>query len=507
VDTPPETATLAITNTERVRAARTATTITAIGFASFFVLVAGSARAGWFSFDVTRLTPLFAGLLLVDLVLLATVRVWATRPWTSWVFFVIHTAALTVIIHHLGGVAMGIMVIGYALGVILFQLLRPDASVFVAANLALVAYAVLAWLEGTDRLPAPAVVAALEPMQYVGFAVTAFLALNLLALYANRYAHQLRRFAVHLQRCVAERTAELATANADLARAYEDLGATQAQLLETEKRSSLALLVAGVAHEINNPVSFIIGNVEPLRSTIETVEQLATARDDPELARAAARIRRITDMITRGAERTAGIVADLRLFSHIGDERLQSVDVNDAIELTLRLLRPRWIDRIVLHRDYGVLSPVEASAGRLNQVLMNVLANACDAIRRHGNVWITTRAEAMQVSIAIRDDGSGIAASDLPHIFDPFFTTKPVGEGTGLGLAISRSIVDDHGGTIAAAVHPSGGAVFTITLPVTSGVRSARRSPTPSRPAPAAMHVREPRTSVRAPGAVSRERA
>src|SRR5438094_9931091 len=117
-------------------------------------------------------------------------------------------------------------------------------------------------------------------------------------------------------------------------------------------------------------------------------------------------------------------------------------------EVTLRLLEPRWRERIAVHRDYGALPPVECDPGQLNQVFMNLLANACDAIAGTGDIWITTRADGAGVSVAIRDDGAGIPPDVLGRIFDPFFTTKDVGGGTGLGLAVSHSVVAAHGGRI-----------------------------------------------------------
>jgi len=145
--------------------------------------------------------------------------------------------------------------------------------------------------------------------------------------------------------------------------------------------------------------------------------------------------------------------------------------------VTLRLLEPRWRERIALHRDYGTLPPVECDPGQLNQVFMNLLANACDAIAGTGNIWITTRADGAGVSVAIRDDGAGIPPDVLGRIFDPFFTTKDVGGGTGLGLAVSHSVVAAHGGRIDVESTSGAGSTFRITLPVgAAGARVAQAS-------------------------------
>jgi signal transduction histidine kinase len=142
------------------------------------------------------------------------------------------------------------------------------------------------------------------------------------------------------------------------------------------------------------------------------------------------------------------------------------MDVQESIEMTLRLLRPRWADRITIHRDYEPLPPIEAVAGHINQVLMNLLANACDAIPGRGNIWLHTTASGTTICVSIREDGVGIAADHLHRIFEPFFTTKPLGEGTGLGLAITHGIVASHGGKIQVASQPGRGSEFSVVLPV-----------------------------------------
>jgi len=163
-------------------------------------------------------------------------------------------------------------------------------------------------------------------------------------------------------------------------------------------------------------------------------------------------------------------VQDLRSFSRLGEATRKPVDLCDGIDTSLRLLESRWRDRITVHRDYGEVPLVECDPGQVNQVFMNVLANACDAVvdgrNVWGNMWISTRLEGDGVEVAIRDDGTGIAPDALGHIFDPFFTTKDVGGGTGLGLAISHGIVTAHGGRIAVESTPGHGTTVRIWLPV-----------------------------------------
>jgi signal transduction histidine kinase len=227
-----------------------------------------------------------------------------------------------------------------------------------------------------------------------------------------------------------------------------------------------------VAHEINNPVSFISTNVVPLRRRLTQ----AAARVSPDLRRSLDEADELAAIMARGAERTAAIVRDLRTFSRLGESRRKAVDLHEGVEVTLRLLEPRWRDRIAIHRDYGTLPPVECDPGQVNQVFLNVLANACDAIAGPGNVWITTRADGPSVTVAIRDDGAGMTPELAAHVFDPFFTTKDVGAGTGLGLAISHGVVVAHGGDITVESRPGAGSTFCITLPVgeAAPVRAAR---------------------------------
>lgn len=277
---------------------------------------------------------------------------------------------------------------------------------------------------------------------------------------------ELHRLVAELETKVEERTAELRASHTELEHAYRDLQNAQAQLVQSEKLASLGQLVAGVAHEINNPVAFIAGNVTPLRKTLASLQEVASRHEIVELSRIARRATSILEIMAEGAVRTAAIVNDLRAFSRVGEETPRPVDLHDALEVNLRLLASRWTTRVELHRDYGAVPLVEVAPGQLNQVLMNVLANAFDAITDAGHVWIRTRCDGRSVSIAIRDDGSGIAAEHLGRVFDPFFTTKPLGQGTGLGLSISHGIVNRHGGDIRVRSTAGVGSEFEVELPV-----------------------------------------
>ena len=268
-----------------------------------------------------------------------------------------------------------------------------------------------------------------------------------------------------LEERVRQRTSQLEQANSELAQAYSELKTAEVHLVQSEKMASLGRLVAGVAHEINNPVSFIASSVAPLKRRLERAAQAAPA-DVPQLL---AEAEDIVGVMARGAERTTAIVKDLRSFSRLGEAARKPVDLHEGLDISLRLLEPRWRDRITFHRDYSTLPAVECDSGQLNQVFVNVLANACDAISDRGNIWVTTRAEGDTVSVTIRDDGAGMPPEVMSRVFEPFFTTKDVGSGTGLGLAISHGVVTEHGGRIEVESAPGAGTTFRIVLPVNVG--------------------------------------
>ena len=296
-----------------------------------------------------------------------------------------------------------------------------------------------------------------------------------------------------LEMKITERTQALSTAHQELQQrhqqieaAYQELARTQDQLVHSEKMASLGLLVAGVAHELNNPISYVYSNLEFIEDYTERLAAMARAYSDaakpadsagrqedarPEIARVESTLATLQELIAscrEGAERIKKIVLDLRFFSRTDDIGLVLADLHEGIESTLNLLSKQYQDRITLHRDYGYLPLVECYPGQINQVFMNLLQNAAQAIPSQGEVWIHTVTESGWVKITIRDNGVGIPEAQLNRIFDPFFTTKPVGMGTGLGLSISYGIIQKHGGKIRAASQVGEGTEFVIELPVRS---------------------------------------
>ena len=287
-----------------------------------------------------------------------------------------------------------------------------------------------------------------------------------------------------LQRTTASYKAHLENQNIELANSKTELERLQAQLVHTEKMASLGQLSAGIAHELNNPAGFIYGNVDILRDYLTDLEKLLKLYDEIGLPEESASlvaalkteinyeklVGELGSIIVdcrEGAQRICDVVKNLRLFSRLDEADLKKVDIHEGIDSTIRLLsRYYGGGRIVLHRDYAELPSVNCYAGQLNQVWMNLLGNAAQALNGQGEVNISTCLEDDWITVAVSDTGTGIAEEDLPRIFDPFFTTKPVGEGTGLGLSISYGIVERHGGAITVTSKVGSGTTFIVKIPV-----------------------------------------
>ncbi|HEV2763936.1 MAG TPA: ATP-binding protein, partial [Pyrinomonadaceae bacterium] len=225
------------------------------------------------------------------------------------------------------------------------------------------------------------------------------------------------------------------------------------QLQQREKLSSIGLLAAGVAHEINTPLTGVSSYTQMLLGMLPET--------DPKHA--------LLQKIRKQTERATGIVGNLLNFSRTGGvTELSEVDLNGVLDLTLQLLEPQMRNSSVrVEREYEAELPrVYGNAGKLQQVFTNLLLNARDAIPDSGRILIRTRAEEDTVRVEIDDDGVGIAPENVARIYDPFFTTKGVGRGTGLGLAVSYGIVQEHSGHISVESAPGRGTTFRITLPV-----------------------------------------
>jgi len=243
-----------------------------------------------------------------------------------------------------------------------------------------------------------------------------------------------------------------------------ELRETQTLLLQSEKMRTLGQLVAGVAHELNNPIGFVHANLKLLEEYVDKLAAAQAAGHDTARVREA-----IAKLLTRsreGTDRVKKIVADLRTFSRMDQAELQEADLNAEIDRTLTLMEPRCRNCIEIERDFEALPRVRCHAGQLNQVFMNLLMNACDALGDRGHIRVRTRAGDGRVRLEFEDDGPGIPEAVRDRVFEPFFTTKPVGQGTGLGLSLSHGIVERHGGRIWCESEQGAGTRFVIELPV-----------------------------------------
>ncbi|TAE54159.1 MAG: GAF domain-containing protein [Nostocales cyanobacterium] len=310
------------------------------------------------------------------------------------------------------------------------------------------------------------------------------------------------RLYISLEEKVAERTQQLHDKNIRLEKTLNELKVTQLQLIQTEKMSSLGQMVAGIAHEINNPINFIYANVDYAKDYINALIELSNLyqQEYPEASSVIKKkiaeidldflisdLPKLLDSMAVGAERIRQIVLGLRNFSRLDESEMKAVDIHLGIDSTLMLLLPRFKEKLgilqnIVIKNYGELPLVTCYASQLNQVFMNIISNGIDALHTYQQslskeskedylpqlTISTTVVDKNWVKISIKDNGMGISSEVKNKIFDPFFTTKPVGEGTGLGLSISyQIIVDQHGGRLDCISEPGMGTEFIIEIPIT----------------------------------------
>jgi two-component system NtrC family sensor kinase len=307
-----------------------------------------------------------------------------------------------------------------------------------------------------------------------------------------------RAYRDNLEQMVSDRTAALQKSKGEFEQALARLRETQAQMIQSEKMASIGQLAAGVAHEINNPTGFVSSNlktlsdyekdvspligqyrglVEDLKDIIagdnccaalsEQVERIATLENQIDMDFILDDMKNLIEESREGTERIKKIVLNLKDFAHPGEDKLQFADINQCLESTLNVVWNELKYKATVTKAYGDLPIIQCYPHQLNQVFMNLLVNAAQAIERKGEIKIATRADNGHVEIEINDTGSGIPKENLPKIFDPFFTTKEVGKGTGLGLNVSYNIIKKHKGTLDVTSTVGKETTFTIRIPVT----------------------------------------
>lgn len=290
-----------------------------------------------------------------------------------------------------------------------------------------------------------------------------------------------------LRKTAARYRKALEARNAELEAGKIRLQQLQATVVQNEKMVGLGQLATGIAHELNNPVGFVHSNLDLLHQSTKALIELLEFYESAGLPKSAAEkaaemkkaipyvsslddLEQVIEDCKDGAVRIKDIVQNLRTFSRLDEAEFTKVDVNRSLDSTIRLLSQYFAhDKIELVRDFRNVPNIDGFGSQINQVWMNLLVNAAQAIGgRRGTVRIETRSDDEFVTVTITDTGRGIAKQDLPRVFDPFFTTKPVGEGTGLGLSICFGIVKRHRASITVTSELHSGTAFTVRLPICS---------------------------------------
>ncbi len=258
----------------------------------------------------------------------------------------------------------------------------------------------------------------------------------------------------------------LMTSNEEIERAYQELKQTQIQLVQHEKMASLGMLVAGIAHEINTPLGAINCNVDLYKVLIGKLKERPNITEDRMSNDIVMKLDKANQTNVLACERIMNIVKGLKNFARLDEAEYQLANIHEGIDNTLILLNNKLKNRVSIIKEYGEKSEILCYPNQLNQVFMNLLVNASDAIKEKGTIWIKTYVEGSEMCIKIKDNGIGIKQEHIGKIFDPGFTTKGVGVGTGLGLSIVYRIIEKHKGKIYVQSVYEKGTEFTIQLPV-----------------------------------------
>jgi PAS domain S-box-containing protein len=300
-----------------------------------------------------------------------------------------------------------------------------------------------------------------------------------------------------LNKRLQETSDEIKAKNEELEYTLKQLKDTQAQIVQAEKMASVGQLAAGIAHEINNPTGFVSSNLKTLADYIDNISRLikeyrmliTDLKDNDAEDKITSSTKKRLDQISgieteidldfimddvldlindcrEGTKRIKKIVLDLKDFAHPGEDKLQATDINKGIESTLNVVWNELKYKATVTKEYGDLPVIKCYPQQLNQVFMNIFVNAVQAIKKRGEIRISTRADNGSVKVIISDTGVGIPKENISKIFDPFFTTKEVGKGTGLGMNIAYNIIKKHNGTIDVESEVGKGTTFIIKIPV-----------------------------------------
>ncbi|MEQ8187071.1 MAG: ATP-binding protein [Candidatus Eremiobacterota bacterium] len=271
----------------------------------------------------------------------------------------------------------------------------------------------------------------------------------------------------------------------ELEEAYNKLKMTHSQLLHREKMASIGQLAAGVAHEINNPAGFIAGNLRALNkytkkltdfiefqseiikshNTERSLSSMEARRKQLKIDYVINDLKDLIDESLEGADRIKKIVENLKSFSRVDESNYKEANINECIESTINIVWNELKYKATVKKEYGSIREIKCYPQELNQVFLNLLINASQAIEKHGEITVKTWEEEDSIFISVSDTGYGIKEEHINRIFEPFFTTKDVGKGTGLGLSICYDIIKKHNGEIKVESTPGKGSIFTIKLP------------------------------------------
>jgi signal transduction histidine kinase len=253
-----------------------------------------------------------------------------------------------------------------------------------------------------------------------------------------------------------------------IVRDLREVVALRSRLLTSGRMAAVGELAAGIAHELNNPIAYVRANLSVLREHVDALRK-ELANGPPEVVPVLAEAEEILEESLEGMDRAAGIVRDVREFSHAGSSGRQLVDVCDLVQQSARVARLQTPRGAEVEVACDGLPPLDCEPQRLKQVFLNLLVNAGQAVADGGHIAVRGEVYGSGILLRFSDDGAGIAPEHLERIFDPFFTTKPVGVGTGLGLAIAFRIVEEHAGQIEVSSEPGAGTEFRVWLPLGTG--------------------------------------